>query len=162
MSRMSARGYVMSLLCGLIVVMGSGCGDDASENAQICTEEFSGDECTVFEMVNQERAQEGMPALRFDVTLARAARDHATDMIQRKYFSHESPDGGKFSERAKASGYEGFPRGENIAYGQQTPQDVMESWMNSEGHRRNIMDAQATAIGVGLDGTHWVQVFGVD
>ncbi len=152
----------MSIVWLMCLGQGLGCVDDAVGNAQICTEEFAGPECEVLELVNKERAAVGRPALRFDVSLAKAARAHAKDMVERNYFSHTSPEGGMFSERAMASGYEGFPRGENIAVGQQSPQAVMESWMNSPGHRNNILDDQATALGVGLDGTHWVQVFGID
>lgn len=159
---MSCRGgrWMMQsmLLCAFVM----GCSDDGSEQDFICTEEFAGDECTVFEMVNRERSEQGLAPLRFDVKLATSARGHAEDMIARDYFAHDSPDGENFSTRAKAAGYEGFPRAENIAYGQYAPTDVMQSWMSSDGHRKNILLEDTTALGVGKSGRHWVQVFGRD
>ena len=149
-------------LCVVLMLCVSCVEEEAAQQELICTEEYAGSECTVFEIVNQERAQEGLSAYRFDVDLAQAARAHAKDMVERGYFSHESPDGGTFSERATGAGYEGFPSGENIAYGQPTAQQVMDAWMNSPGHKSNILSDKSTAIGVGMHEGYWVQVFGVD
>ena len=85
-------------------------------------------------------------------------------MVKRNYFSHTSPDGTTFVTRAKAAGYTS-PIGENIAWGYRTPEAVMTAWMNSPGHRANILNCKAKAVGVGLarkaDGTpYWTQVFG--
>jgi uncharacterized protein YkwD len=82
-------------------------------------------------------------------------------MATRDYFSHTSPEGSTFVERAKAARYP-TPGGENIAWGQRTPDAVMQDWMDSPGHRRNILNCEFTTIGVGFDprGYHWTQVFG--
>ena len=117
-------------------------------------------ECRVFDLVNEERTMRDLPPYGWSSTLARAAALHAEDMVDNDYFSHESPDGRDFSDRAVDAGYEGFPSGENIAAGQRTPEAVMESWMNSEGHRSNLLSRSSSELGVGLHELHWVQVFG--
>jgi uncharacterized protein YkwD len=122
------------------------------------------DQVTV--LVNRERATAGCDPVRTDERLRSAARGHSQDMATNDYFSHTAPDGDTFVDRAAAAGY---PRdqagGENIAMGYGTPADVMDGWMDSEGHRANILNCDFKAIGVGLardsDGTpYWTQVFG--
>ena len=117
-------------------------------------------QCEVFEIVNSERAAVGLPAYKYNPHLATAAQDHAIDMHQRDYFDHTSLDGRSFGDRVGETPYEGFPSGENIALGQRTPESVMESWMNSTGHRNNILSESSTEIGVGFCENYWVQVFG--
>ena len=116
--------------------------------------------CQVFVIVNEERRDRSLPALVWNFKLAAAAQGHAADMLARDYFDHTSMDGRDFSARAKDAGYDDFPTGENIAFGQRDAVQVMVSWMNSEGHRRNILSEQSTEIGVGFKGNYWVQVFG--
>lgn len=113
------------------------------------------------ELVNAERAAGGCQPLIVDDRLANAAQGHSTDMATRDYFSHESPEGETFVDRALAAGYPS-PAAENIARGQTSPEQVMNDWMNSSGHARNILDCEYRAIGVGLDtrGWYWTQVFG--
>lgn len=115
----------------------------------------------VVQLVNQERARAGCRAVTVDDRLTRAAQGHSTDMATRDYFSHTSPDGSTFVDRAKAEGYPS-PGAENIAMGYRSAEDVMRGWMNSDGHRRNILTCELVAIGVGLDtrGWYWTQVFG--
>ena len=114
-------------------------------------------------LVNQRRAENGCGRVRTDERLRKAARGHSQDMANRDYFDHDSLDGRSPWDRAKAAGYS-RPIGENIAKGQRTPADVMKSWMNSPGHRSNILNCDAKAIGVGLayDGNTpiWTQLFG--
>ena len=114
-------------------------------------------------LVNQERATAGCGPVRNDERLRRAARGHSRDMAERDYFSHDSLDGRSPWGRAEAAGYT-RAIGENIAKGQRTPQDVVASWMDSPGHRRNILNCDAKAIGVGLaydgDAAVWTQLFG--
>lgn len=124
-----------------------------------CEEDQASEICEVFRLVNTERADADLPAQAWDRELAVAAQLHAEDMVDNDYFDHTSLDGRSFSDRAQDAGYEGFPRGENIAAGQQTPQQVMEAWMGSTGHRQNIL-SDADEIGVGFANNHWVQVFG--
>jgi uncharacterized protein YkwD len=117
-------------------------------------------------LVNQERTRAGCGAVRTDERLRAAARGHSRDMAARDYFSHTAPGGSTFVDRAVAAGY---PReaagGENIAMGYRTPAEVMAGWMDSEGHRANILNCDFEAVGVGLardsGGTpYWTQVFG--
>lgn len=116
--------------------------------------------CQVFVLVNQERTNAGVDPLGYSAQLARAAQDHAVDMVDQNYFDHNSLDGRDFGQRAKDAGYPGFPTGENIAAGQRTAEAVMQSWMNSNGHRRNILAAGSREIGIGFHQNRWVQVFG--
>ncbi len=120
-----------------------------------------GPEMEVITRTNAERAQAGCAALRFDSRLAAAARAHSADMVDRHYFEHNSPDGTTPDERAAAAGYADLG-GENIAYGQRSAAEVMNDWMNSPDHRRNILDCEYTTVGVGLDsrGMYWTQDFG--
>ncbi|WP_309114023.1 CAP domain-containing protein [Saccharothrix sp.] len=115
----------------------------------------------VVELVNEARAAAGCPALKVDERIVKTAQAHSTDMATRNYFSHDTPEGVDFAERMRAAGYPN-PGGENIAQGYRTPEAVMKGWMNSEGHRRNILNCGFTAIGVGLDtrGYYWTQNFG--
>jgi uncharacterized protein YkwD len=137
--------------------------DDASsdpDEGAPCPEAENPDGCGVIALVNDQRAKAGVPALRFDPALARAAHAHAADMVARDYFDHVSPDGKRFSDRAAAAGYQGFATGENIAQGQRSAAEVMNGWMNSAGHRRNILSSGSNEIGVGVVERTWVQVFG--
>ncbi|OGJ55838.1 hypothetical protein A3D88_01790 [Candidatus Peribacteria bacterium RIFCSPHIGHO2_02_FULL_52_16] len=122
----------------------------------------------VLTLVNAERARAGLGLLRFHPLLHKAAQSHAEDMAQRRFFSHRNPDGAESFDRIKAAGYIvapcncawGYWTGENIAYGQNTPAEVMKNWMNSSRHRANILSPNFDEIGIGLSGDHWVQNFG--
>lgn len=115
----------------------------------------------VLDLVNQERQNVGAPPLQFDAEAELAAKVHSEDMLGRNYFDHVSPEGwdpGARLQMTGASGYSGF--GENIALGQQTPAAVMTAWMNSPGHRANILNPNFTHLGVGIaNGPRWTQVF---
>jgi uncharacterized protein YkwD len=115
----------------------------------------------VVTLVNQARAASGCAALTVDARLTAAAVEHSTDMANRGYFDHDTPEGEKFDDRIKAAGYP-TPGAENIAMGQQTPDAVMTAWMNSPGHKDNIVNCKLTTIGVGFDpdGFYWTQDFG--
>jgi len=90
-----------------------------------------------------------------------AARNHSLDMATRGFFDHTNPDGDGPGERLEAAGFSGFGWGENIAWGQRTPQQVVDGWMGSDGHCRNIMNPDFTEIGVGYHGAnYWTQTFG--
>ncbi|WP_399881477.1 CAP domain-containing protein [Streptomyces sp. BBFR51] len=119
----------------------------------------------VVDLTNRRRAAAGLPALAVDTRLTAAAQAHSTDMVDRDFYSHTDPDGGKPWDRAAAAGATRRTVGENIACGQRSPADVVEGWMNSPGHRANILKADFTHIGVGLAGggragTYWTQLFG--
>ena len=118
----------------------------------------------VIRLVNVERANRGLPALTAHWELSRVARYKSQDMIDKKYFSHESPTYGSPFNMIESFGIRYTAAAENIAYGQKTPADVMRTWMNSPGHRSNILAANVTHIGVGAakagNGTlYWTQMF---
>jgi len=118
----------------------------------------------ILSRVNAERAKAGCKAVVLDPRLAAAAAGHAQDMATNNYFSHTSRDGRTFVDRIKAQGYP-VPRSENIAAGQPTVTAVMDAWMASSGHRANILDCSAVAMGAasakgGSYGIYWVQDFG--
>ncbi len=114
-------------------------------------------------LTNLERAKAGCGALRIDSRLTAAAQAHSKDMVDRDYFSHTSPDGKGPGDRAAAAGY---PRwsGENIAAGYPTAAAVVQGWMNSAGHKANILNCQSKATGVGYDSRRnmWTQMFGFE
>lgn len=115
----------------------------------------------VVSLVNSFRADAGCAPLKADGQLTAAAQAHAEDMSNRDYFSHDSLDGRTFDQRIRNAGYE-RPGAENIARGASTAEQVMQMWMDSEGHRRNILNCDLSTLGVGLDrdGFYWVQDFG--
>lgn len=118
----------------------------------------------VLRMVNAERAKENLAPYVRNELLDASALAHAKDMYERKYFAHESPEGDQPKDRVERTGYLdgllGYGVGENIARGQKTPREVMEAWMNSPGHRSNILHADFEEIGIGLHGDVWAQNFG--
>ncbi|MFI1393403.1 sigma-70 family RNA polymerase sigma factor [Streptomyces sp. NPDC020681] len=118
----------------------------------------------VVALVNQERAKQGCAPVSGNDRLDTAARLHSEDMAAKDYFSHTSLDGRSPGDRITAAGYQWSTYGENIARGQQTPESVMDSWMNSEGHRANILNCDFKEMGVGIHegsgGPWWTQAFG--
>lgn len=112
-------------------------------------------------LVNAERAKYGLYALTVDTKVQQAALVRAKETAQS--FSHTRPNGSSFSTVLTEAGVSYRTAGENIAYGQTTPQQVMNAWMNSSGHRANILNANYTTIGVGytvINGTaYWAQLF---
>ncbi|WP_199833263.1 CAP domain-containing protein, partial [Streptomyces luridiscabiei] len=118
----------------------------------------------VLQIVNAERAKEGCGPVTSNDLLATAAQRHSADMASRDYFSHTSPDGTDPGDRITAAGYRWSTYGENIAKGQRTPADVMKSWMDSPGHRANILNCSFKEMGIGKQdsggGPVWTQKFG--
>lgn len=113
----------------------------------------------VVTLVNKERANAGLKPLTVHAKLTTVALDKAKDMSNNNYFSHTSPTHGSPFDMMKAYGISYGYAGENIAKGQRTPQEVMNSWMNSQGHRENILSPNFTMIGVGYYNGYWVQEF---
>lgn len=118
----------------------------------------------VVRLVNIERAKTGLPALVSNWQAARVARYKADDMLKNNYFSHISPTYGSPFDMMGKFGLQFSAAGENIAEGQRSPQEVMNAWMNSPGHRANILSPAYTQIGVGAakasnGGLIWVQEF---
>lgn len=122
-------------------------------------------EDTVLTLVNQERATAGCAKLTKDSRLVKAARGHSADMAARNYFDHTTPEGVTFDKRITNAGYRFSRAAENIAAGQSSPASVMDAWMNSSGHRANILNCKLTNLGVGLiystgGRPYWTQDFG--
>ena len=115
----------------------------------------------VIDLINQIRAQNGLGQLTANWELSRVARYKSQDMHDNKYFSHTSPVYGSPFDMIKSFGISYRTAGENIAQGYATPQAVVNAWMNSSGHRANILNASYTQIGVGYvsDGNYWTQMF---
>ncbi len=115
----------------------------------------------VVRLVNAERASYGLPALSIRAGLCQYARVKSQDMHDSGYFSHTSPNYGSPFDMMKSFGITYSHAGENIAMGYSTPEAVVSAWMNSEGHRANILSASYTELGVGYaaDGGYWTQWF---
>lgn len=116
----------------------------------------------VVSLVNEERAKAGLSPLTVQTDITAAANVRAKEIKQQ--FSHTRPDGSSFSSALKQQGVSFSGSGENIAYGQRTPQQVMEGWMNSSGHRANILNGNYKNIGIGYyqdeqGVNYWVQLF---
>lgn len=136
---------------------GGGGGDDSGSQPD------PGPADEVRALVDDERAQAGCGSLEPQSQLDAAAQGHAEDMAANDYFDHTSLDGRSPTDRARDQGYQGGV-GENIAYGYRTAEEVMTGWMNSEGHRANILNCDYRYLGIGIadrNGTlYWVQNFG--
>ncbi|WP_030691367.1 sigma-70 family RNA polymerase sigma factor [Streptomyces globisporus] len=141
---------------GTHTASGSGAGSGSGSGSGSTEEQ-------VIDLVNAERAKAGCGPLTEHPLLTRAAQGHSDDMAARDFFDHTNPDGDGPGERITAAGYAWSSYGENIAKGQTTAAQVMDSWMNSPGHRANILNCGFKEIGVGLHtsgGPYWTQAFG--
>lgn len=120
----------------------------------------------ILALVNQERAAAGLPALARSETLERQAEGYACELAYYDFFDHENPvTGSTLADRAELYGYDYRLLGENLAAGQPTPEQAVSEWMNSPGHRANILNEGFTELGVGVItggryGIYWVQEFG--
>ena len=123
----------------------------------------------MLDYTNQIREQQGCGPLRLDSALVKAAGKQASDMVRRHYMDHTNPDGQDPGDRMAAAGYRGSSWGENIAAGYDSAQKVVAAWMQSDGHRKNILNCRFTSIGIGYDPGRvrsdwgpgsWVQDFG--
>ncbi|MBQ4065090.1 MAG: secretion protein [Clostridia bacterium] len=115
----------------------------------------------VVELVNEIRLENGLGELALNEELSAVAREKSRDMMEKGYFEHQSPTYGSPFDMMKAFGITYRTAGENIAMGYPTPEEVVEGWMNSPGHRANILKASFTEIGVGYveKGHYWTQMF---
>ncbi|MGW2212022.1 sigma-70 family RNA polymerase sigma factor [Streptomyces sp. NPDC001781] len=124
----------------------------------------SGTVARVIALVNDERAKAGCGPVSEDRLLDAAAQGHSEDMGTRRFFDHTNPDGAGPDARITAAGYRWSAYGENIAQGQRTAESVMAAWMNSPGHRANILNCSFRNLGVGVHegsgGPWWTQDFG--
>lgn len=113
----------------------------------------------VVRLTNIERSKQGLKPLTLNVELSKVARLKSIDMVNKKYFDHTSPTYGSPFDMMKSFGISYRAAGENIAYGQRTPEEVVKGWMNSPGHRANILNGNFTEIGVGFYNNYWTQMF---
>lgn len=122
-------------------------------------------ESQVVSLTNEARAKGGCKKLAVNASLTKAAQAFSKDMATKNYFSHTGADGSNFVKRAKRAGFASVAMGENIAWGQKDAKAVVRAWLNSPGHRKNIMNCKSTLIGVGAARNakgvlYWTQEFG--
>ncbi|WP_233629956.1 CAP domain-containing protein [Amycolatopsis sp. WAC 04197] len=118
----------------------------------------------VTRLVNLFRKKAGLEPFKTDERLRIAARRHCKDMARKNFCAHVAPDGSTPADRMRAAGYPN-PGGENVARGQVDPRTVVQAWLDSPGHRANLVNPQFTTIGVGVyflsdAGPYWTQNFG--
>ena len=130
---------------------------------------YNVNKATLLQLINNVRqtgcncgttAMPAVPVLVWDDQLAKAAYNHSVDMKTNNYFSHTGLDNSDPGQRITAAGYTWQAYGENIANGFTSEQDVVNGWLNSEGHCKNMMGANFKDMGVGRDGNYWTQEFG--
>lgn len=163
------RAQAAAVLCRLSDYVGegadSGAGEPPEESAPPAGAELdvAAWEQEVFTLVNDIRLEYGLREFEYDDQLADVARAHSQDMIDRDFFDHENPDGDSPFDRMRAAGLRFTMAAENIAAGYPSPESVVEGWMNSPGHRANIL-SENKRMGVGLAlggsyGYYWTQCF---
>ncbi|WP_246031838.1 CAP domain-containing protein [Salibacterium salarium] len=132
-----------------------------SEGGNEADTDQAGLEEEVVSLTNAEREKQGLSPLKQDSKLAEVAQTKSEDMSENEYFAHRSPNYGTPFDMLEDFGVEFTVAAENIASGQQTAEQVVEGWMNSEGHRKNIMNENLTHIGIGYEenGRYWTQMF---
>ncbi|WP_052356787.1 CAP domain-containing protein [[Clostridium] dakarense] len=135
-----------------------------NNNSGATTGQFAAYQKEVVDLVNVERTKRGLSPLTLDAKVSDVATKKSQDMINKNYFDHNSPTYGSPFDMMKQFGISYRAAGENIAMGQRNPQEVVTAWMNSEGHRKNILNSSFTKIGVGVaqksNGTlYWTQMF---
>ena len=143
--------------------------DESNSDHENIPTDFNVDGQKLVDLVNRYRTEgctcgsEQMPpvgTITWNETLAKAAYLHSKDMKQNNYFSHTGKDGSNAGERIERQGYNWRTYGENIAEGYTNEQAVIEGWIDSEGHCRNIMKASFEEMGIGREANYWTQVFG--
>ena len=110
-------------------------------------------------LINAERAAEGIQPLTWNSQLVEAAERHSSDMARNNFLDHVGSDGSTFDQRIAATGYRLITGGENIAVGFTSEDSVMQAWMNSPGHRANILNSNFREVGVSRIGDYWTQNF---
>ena len=136
----------------------------APANTETPAQSAASYEQQVLELVNEQRANYGLAPLSYSKELEAVAYAHSKDMAQNNYFSHTNLSGQSPFDRIHAAGISYRSAAENIAAGQKTPQEVVSAWMNSAGHRANILNSSVTKMGVGIYsggsyGIYWTQLF---
>ncbi|MFF3327391.1 CAP domain-containing protein [Streptomyces sp. NPDC002889] len=134
----------------------------ATPSAPKTTAPASGATARVLQLVNSERSKAGCSPVTLNAKLSKAALDHSKDMSSHTNMSHTGSDGSNPGDRITRAGYSWSTYGENVAYGYTTPESVMAGWMDSPGHKANILNCEFKEIGIGLaqPGNYWTQDFG--
>ncbi|MBY8912417.1 hypothetical protein KY305_06530 [Bacillus sp. YC2] len=135
--------------------------DKTNSSTTAAPSSVSAYEKKVVELTNAERQKQGLKPLQIDEKLSKSAHAKSQDMKDKNYFDHQSPTYGSPFDMMKSFGITYKTAGENIAKGQPTPEAVVKAWMNSKGHRENILNPEFTQIGVGYvaSGNIWTQQF---
>nr|WP_262380912.1 CAP domain-containing protein [Bacillus infantis] len=139
----------------------NGAKEQAQQKTGDTDQSISDMESKVIELTNAERTKNGLAALKADNSLSGVAKEKSDDMQAKNYFSHTSPTYGSPFDMMRDFGVEYSTAGENIAMGQRSAEEVVDAWMKSEGHRKNILSSNFTHIGVGHtgEGNYWTQMF---
>lgn len=140
-----------------------GCSDKrlygvTSDVEALANSGMSSEEISMFNATNSERLTHGLAPLKAHSVCIRMAQEHAFDMVRKGYFSHDSPTE-TFSQRVSRYGLSGAVVGENIARGSEDVSTIMNMWMNSSGHRANILNSSYQSMGIGKFQDYWVQCF---
>lgn len=155
---MPDRGTMLrKSLCAMLIAsfgLATGCGDDGFLGPEIDAEVEQ-----FVTLMNAHRSSVGCAPLTWRDDVATVAQAHSEDMIARGYFAHESPDGYSPFDRLSYAGIAYSRAAENIAWGYPSAAAVLEGWLDSPGHRRNIENCALTQHGVGLSQTHWTHLF---
>ena len=161
----AAAGVLAALATGAFVAPGQAAGDTNDFDVESFMASAGGPQLKVVTLTNDERAKVGCKPLATNANLNVVAQEHASDMAVNNYFSHTSQNGDSPFDRMRAAGASGGGyMAENIAWGQRSAAEVMKAWMNSKGHRDNILNCNLKRIGVGYavsesGKTYWVQDF---
>ena len=160
-----SRRHLMPVIAAAIAGLAATASPAAAQGPSACqssalapsTDTVPQVEQTIVCLLNAERTRRGLPRLRENDRLETAADKHSRDMVRRDYFDHRSPGGSSPSDRIKDAGYlrgaRGWTVGENLAWGTgslATPRKIVAGWMNSTGHRHNILNRSYREIGVGV------------
>lgn len=131
-----------------------------AQTADPCVDPYNNQtRIAVCRLVNKERQSRGLAPVTLVWSHTKVAKNHSTDMYNRNYFSHTSPEGLRLSDRLKKAGIPYNYAGENIAWGQPDAAKVMAAWMASSGHRSNILKPEFRKMGIGKTYSYWTQVF---
>lgn len=151
---------IISFLLALLLFIPSAFANTTSSTATATTiAPITSSSHIVLQLINVERAKRGLTKLIMDNKLFNAAHAHAVDMSRRKYFSHTSPNGVGMTSRLRKAGVTYTTAGENIARGHDSAKSVVSGWMNSPGHRRNILRKTYRKVGIARFNNYWVQNF---
>lgn len=151
------------LMATVVVLLSALCGRTEADEKKAPAFELTKDEKALLELTNKEREKAELPPLKANEKLFKAARDHSANMAKQNQLDH-TLDGKDPGDRLKDVGYEHLGWGENVAGGARTPEEAVQTWMNSPGHRANILNPQYKEIGLGIakngdGGPYYTQVF---